>query len=110
MSPYTITPESLASITAPEMVFGTTKLLPPAETIPEQFNSGANIYVQLVSAIFYGTPLPKGEIEFHPGFEQEQVVRCVRAHLTSCEPKHEHKMAGVAYMLSLMADLQETSS
>jgi hypothetical protein len=49
------------------------------------------------------------EIEFHAGFEQEPVVRCVQAHLMSFAPKHENKIAGVAFMLRQMATLQSSA-
>lgn len=106
---FEIRPDDLVAITAPEEVFGTTKNLPPMDSIPPEFLNGSNIYVRLVNAIFYGTERPDGEITFRPGFEQESVARCVRAHLASYSPKHEHKIAGVSYLLSLMAELEPRS-
>ncbi len=35
------------------------------------------------------------------------VVRTVRAHLASFEPQHQHKIAGVAFLLSQMAIVQQ---
>ena len=103
---HTIAPEDLDTITEPEVVFGTTKLLPSREAIPSEFHDSVNLYVQVVDAVFHGRSMPDSTIEFRPGFEQAKVVRAVRAHLTSYEPQHQHKIAGVAYLLSLMAIVQ----
>lgn len=59
--------------------------------------------------MFYGSELPNCNIEFLPGFGDEQAPadlnKCVRAHLQSFEPKHEHKMAGVGFMISCVCVL-----
>lgn len=62
--------------------------------------------VELVTALFYGFPIPSGEIEIHRGFSAEVLRDCILAHLCSMEPKHEHKMAGVEYMLRQLATLK----
>lgn len=105
---YELTPEMAQTITDVELAFGTDRLLPPASAIPEDFLFGigeAQAYVELVSAIFYGQQLPACEIELAEGVAPEVLNKCVRAHLESWQPKHEHKMAGVAYMVSLLARL-----
>ena len=40
MTEYTLTRQSLDTITDVEMVFGTVKLLPPYEVVPEAFKRG----------------------------------------------------------------------
>lgn len=104
--PYSLTPADLASITMPEQAFSTERLLPAWEDIPEEFKKG-NVYTELVSALFYGTELPAGVMEFHSGFEGagEDLNKCVRAHLQSFGPKHEHKIAGIGYMVSLVCTM-----
>ena len=98
---YVLTPEMLESITDVELAFSTEKLLPPWDQIPEEFKrGGGNQYTALAEAIFYGTPMPNGEIEMKPGFSPEAMNRAVRAHLQSWAPKHEHKIAGVGYMIA----------
>lgn len=104
---YAVEPKDLDSIVEPEVVFGTTKLLPPLEVIPSEFHDSANLYVQVVTAVFYGWPMPNSTMEFRQGFEQAMVVRTVRAHLASFEPQHQHKIAGVAFLLSQMAIVQQ---
>lgn len=99
---YALTPEQVASITDVELVFSTSRLLPAWEEIPDDFRRG-NLYTEIASAIFYGTTLPDSFIDLKPGFTQEKIVRLVRSHLRSFAPKHEHKIAGVGYMLSCVA-------
>lgn len=101
---YTVTPEQMASITDAEMAFSTMRLLPSWDDIPEEFRRG-NIYTQMADAIFFGRELPECEIEMNAGFAPEALNRAVRAHLKSWGPKHEHKIAGVGYMIAQAAVL-----
>ncbi|RWT81247.1 hypothetical protein [Aeromonas caviae] len=102
---YTLTPEQISSITAPEMAFSTSRLLPAWEDIPEVFKVG-NIYTELASAIFYGRKLPDCVVELNDGVAPEQLNNCIRAHLQSFAVKHEHKIAGVGYMLACACTLK----
>lgn len=101
---YALTPEQIASITMPELAFSTERLLPAWEDIPEDFKRG-NIYTELASAIFYGTAMPTSTIDLNEGIEGEALNKCVRAHLQSWGPKHEHKIAGVGYMIACACTL-----
>lgn len=102
--PYTVTADELASISDAEMAFSTERLLPVWEDIPVDFRQG-NLYTKLAEAIFYGWELPACEIEMKEGFEPQSLNRAVRAHLQSFGPKHEHKIAGVGYMIAQAAVL-----
>ena len=104
---YTITPANLEMIDDVDLAFGTTKLLPKMEQIPADFEERGNdlIYFKIVNSLFYGTPLPEGNVEFKEGFEPEKVVRAARAHLASWEPNHEDKTIGVAYMLKCICTI-----
>lgn len=106
---YTLTPEQIESITMPEVAFSTARLLPAWEDIPDDFKQG-NIYTALAASIFYGTKLPPGVIEFNEGVTPEALNKCVRAHLQSFGPKHEHKIAGVGYMIASACKLEPTGS
>ena len=109
---YAITPEHAASVTKPEVAFGTTRFLPALEAIPQDFLRGtgeAMAYLELVNALFYGLQLPGGAIEIRKDLSAEGLRDCIMAQLRSWEPRHEHKMAGVAYMLSLLATLRPHS-
>lgn len=109
-----ITMEDLASITDLEITFGTTRLLPDWEDIPEKFKTDQNIYVKLVDALFYNHPLPAAEVAFRSGFDADgtRVIalqdRLIMACLTSFEPRHEHKIAGLAYLISQICELRES--
>lgn len=106
---YELTPADAASITDVELAFSTERFLPKQEDIPAEFWEG-NLYTGLVDALFAGAPLPDLQIEMKPGFEVEHLQRAVRAHLQSFGPSHEHKIAGIAYMLSKMATLTPSQS
>lgn len=56
-------------------------------------------------AVFSGRELPECEIEMNDGFSPEALNRGARAHLQSWGPKHEHKIAGVGYMIAQAAVL-----
>lgn len=109
---YTLSRADLDTITDVELAFSTDKLLPPWEEVPMEFRRG-NLYTAVVSAIFEGRTLPDAEIEFLPGFADEGAVqalnRCVRAHLASYGPKHQHKIAGVAFMMSMVCRIRLTA-
>lgn len=102
---YTVSPEELASISDAEMAFSTDRLLPAWEEIPSEFRQG-NLYTKLAESIFFGMEMPKCEIEMKDGFEPQALNRAVRAHLQSWGPKHEHKIAGVGYIISQAATLR----
>lgn len=91
------------------MAFGTTRLLPPPEAIPEAFWHG-NAYTRLAEALFDGSQLPPLLIEFKPGFDAQRLRRIVRSHLASFEPKHQHKIAGVGYLIAQAATLTPASA
>jgi hypothetical protein len=104
--PYTLTPEQAGSITDVEMAFSTERLLPPWEEIPEEFRTG-NRYTCLAEAIFFSRPLPDLDLQVRDGFTVQHLQRVTHAHLGSFGPKHQHKIAGVGYLLCLMCELSE---
>ena len=101
---YCVTPESMASITDVEMAFSTDRLLPEIEDVPAEFIAG-NVYTKLAESIFYGRPLPDCEMEMKDGFDPQALNRAVQAHLQSFGPKHQHKIAGVGFMIAQAAVL-----
>lgn len=117
IKPYGITQADLDSITDVEVAFATTKCLPKEEDIPEAFRGPykgdykSNVYVQLVDALFCGDPVPNAEMIFLDGFEGTKqnpklLQRFTMAHLRSFEPSHEHKISGIAYMVSLIIRIE----
>ena len=86
------------------MVFGAPLemdlLLPPYEKIPEEFKSKSNKWVKLFEQWFFNG-LPKGtQFIQKPGIDQVKALRHVKTIMASYAPRHEHKTAGVAYLLS----------
>ncbi|KPM97654.1 hypothetical protein [Vibrio alginolyticus] len=104
---YELTPEMVSSITDVERAFSTTRLLPPMDEIPEEFFSDENIYTKISNAMIFQQNMPNGVVLFDKGYEEADMVKCVEAHAESYSPKHEHKVAGVAYMISLMCTIDE---
>lgn len=99
---YKITPEQIASITDIEYALGTTKFLPSVDDIPREFKSQyGNVFTKIAESLFSGSKPPDVDLTMHDGFDQELVSRCVLAHLRSWAPKHQHKIAGVGFMISL---------
>lgn len=102
---YKLTRESLSSITDLDLAFGTAKLLPPYDAIPDEFKHG-NDYTWLLDCLFAGQAVPEGDIDFREGFDDDEAPallnRVVMSHLRSFEPKHEHKIAGLGYLMSLV--------
>lgn len=88
-----------------EAAFTTTRCLPKWEDIPDEFKKSpytGTVYNQIIDAWFCGSPLPEASLTFKEGFtaDGKKVQRFIMAHLRSFEPKHEHKVAGCAYLLS----------
>lgn len=107
---YSITPADAASITAVEKAFSTIRFLPAIEDIPADFiDNASNPYVMLTAALALEQDLPDFTIDLHDGLKPEDLNGCVMAHLKSFSPKHEHKISGVAYMISCLATLNPSA-
>jgi hypothetical protein len=72
------------------------KLLPLYDSIPEEFKDG-NRWTQLADDLFAEGGDPGNT---KPGIDKREAVRHLQACLGSFQPKHEHKIAGVAWLLS----------
>lgn len=111
MPEFNLKRELLNTITDAEIAFGTTKLLPPFDAVPDEFKRG-NDYTKLLNQLFAGQPVPAGEIVFREDFDDPDAPallnRVVMAHLRSFEPKHEHKIAGLGYLISQACEVRLT--
>ena len=91
-----------ATVTGLDCAFGgrMEKLLPPYSTIPDEYKRGHTKWNKVVSRWFF-SGLPN-ETRFVPksGIDESAAKAHLRAILVSFEPKHEHKEAGCAYLLS----------
>lgn len=115
---YNVNQADIDSIKDVEVAFSTTRFLPQEEDVPEDFrgpyrgNYESNIYVKLVDALFCGSDVPNAELIFNEGFDGspegwKKLNRFTMAHLRSFQPKHEHKISAIAYMLSKIITLKE---
>lgn len=90
------------SLTKVDIVFPAHALdwMPAWEEIPEEFREGHTEWNQIANSWFaHGL---REDVAFYPkeGVIAEDAFNAVRATLGSYAPKHEHKIAAVAYMLS----------
>lgn len=85
-------------------VFGPRKIsdyLPDYADVPEPYKRWhGNQHVEVVERWFF-RGLPEGtQFVPKPGIDAEAALAHISACMRSWEPKHEHKTAGVAYLLS----------
>lgn len=100
---------AIPELTAADVAFGGIKHMPKYETLPADFKRhNGNDYVKAVSHWFFsgakGAPngLTIGDMTFTAkhGVDANKALRAIKAVLGSFEPKHEHKEAACAFMLS----------
>jgi len=89
--------------------FGNINHLPKMEDIPDKFK-GSNIFVQISEKWSFSglTSLEDEGLTPKKGVDLREAMLALRACLTSWEPSHEHKHAGVAYLLSEWFDLDRS--
>jgi len=99
----TITPEQLdqIDIDTAEIVFGTTKFLPKYDDVPDEYKHGRTKWNNLFNDMFF-SGIESLEMEPKEGVDADKAWSVIQAHMRSWEPKHEHKEAGVAYMMSML--------
>lgn len=90
----------------PAYVVGT--LLPNRDDIPEEFERLSSPWVKLVDQWFF-CGIRMEDLIFKPEIDVDAALRHLRACLHSFQPKHEHKVSGIAYLLYLWC-LPETVS
>lgn len=99
-----------------DVTFGNIRHMPIYDTLPDDFKQhNGNVYCKAVATWFFkgaaGTSerLEIGDKIFtpKPGVDGPKAVAAIRAVLVSFQPKHEHKEAGCAFMLSEWFDMEE---
>lgn len=93
----------IPEVTNAEIAFPTTVPLPAWDDIPEEMrrNWHNDPWCNIVSSIFFnGGKLTDFGLTPKKGVDLDKAMRVIRACLGSWEPSHEHKTAGVAFMLS----------
>lgn len=75
-------------------------LLPPYQDIPDSFKGfRRDGYCGLVSDWFFNG-LKWIDLVTRPGVDENKALRHIRAILSSFEPAHEHKEAGIAFLMN----------
>jgi hypothetical protein len=98
-------------VDGPTAAFGPTRIddyLPRYAEVPDEFkraNTAGATWQNVASGWFFSGL--HGRLVAKPGIDRDAALRHIQACLTSWEPKHEHKEAGVAYLLSLWFERYE---
>ncbi|RRJ54846.1 hypothetical protein EHV15_35320 [Paenibacillus oralis] len=89
-------------VTDTDIAFGGNidNLLPPLSEIPKEFINDWTKWHQLADDLFYDRPL-NITISDRAGIDVHAALRHIRAILNSFKPDHDHKIAGVAFLLSM---------
>lgn len=107
--PWAITQADIDSITGMEVCRGTDRFLPPPDIIPDPFwgwakgkNNPANIYWHMADALYTGSDVPAAAYTFNEGYEQNgpKLFDFLMGCLRTIEPDIDHKIAGVAFIIS----------
>ncbi len=99
---------AIPELTAADIAFGGIKHMPEYDTLPENFKKSHDPFCKAVSSWFFSGAkgIPNGLIidgvafKAKPGVDTTKALRAIKAVLGSFQPKHEHKEAACAYMLS----------
>jgi len=73
--------------------------LPPYDYIPEKFKDRMHPYRQLVETMWGGGLPEDSEWDTRDGIDGDKAFRQIRACMGSYQPSHQHKEAGVAYLI-----------
>lgn len=95
-------------IDALSVAFGDIKHMPKYADVPEDFKRSSNPFVRAVSSWFFsgaksapnGLTIDGTTYTAKPGIDAKDALHAIKAVLGSFEPKHEHKEAACAFMLS----------
>jgi hypothetical protein len=110
--PYTLNQADVESVTDEELAKGTGRLLPKEEDIPLEHwgwfkGVERSIYFRLIEQLYIGEAPPAGEISFNPGFTGAGLKRFLDAHLRNIHAEYQHRVAGLAYALSIIMTIKE---
>lgn len=102
-----------------DMAFGNIKHMPKYDTLPADFKRhNGNEYCKAVSAWFFrgaqaaphGIEIDGVVFKAKPGVSAGKALAAIKAVLGSFEPKHEHKEAACAFMLSEWFDIEKAKA
>lgn len=86
----------------PACVIGT--MIPAWEDVPKEFRDATNPWARSASTWFAYSPHVTFSADPKAGVDMRVAARHLLACLRSYEPKHEHKIAAVAYLMSRWFD------
>ena len=92
---------SIVEVSALDVVFGckASDLMPSYEAVPDKFKNGNTKWNKLFSDWFF-SGLKKLELIPKENVDKNKALLHIRAIMGSFEPQHEHKEAGIAFLLS----------
>lgn len=113
--PYSLTQEQVESITPEELLYGTQRFLPCVEDIPLEHwgwfkGVERNIYFRIAEAMYIGEQPPAGEVSLNAGFTGKGMKEFLKAHMICIHPEYQHRIAGMAYMMSLICTIKEKTN
>ena len=75
--------------------------MPPMESIPQEFKTGDQNFWRRVARSWFYNGLPSNvTFDVKDGIDRDWAFEVITATLSSFAPRHQHKIASVAYMLS----------
>lgn len=107
---------AVPEVNGADVAFGGVKHMPKYDAIPEEFKRfNGNDYVRAISFWFFKGAKRNGDAividgkTFKPreGVNANKALNAIKAVLSSWEPKHEHKEAACAFMLSEWFELSK---
>lgn len=89
-------------VTPVDIAFGgkAMQILPAYRDIPEEFKSSGNKWEKFIQKWFFDGLAVKDYPTARDGINLRQALMNIQACLSCFEPKHEHKIAGAAYLAS----------
>jgi hypothetical protein len=92
-----------------DIAFGNIDHMPKYEDVPKEFKDMNNKWCAFISKWFF-CGIPKeiyDALEPKEGVDKEKAINAIRAILGSFAPKHEHKEAACAYLMSEWFEYKE---
>ena len=77
------------------------RLMPPYADIPDEFKNFTNPFVVRIQSRWFFEGLEQWPLKPKSGVEMRKALTHIRAIQMSFTPPHEHKEAGVSYLMSL---------
>lgn len=98
-------------VTDSDVVFGhndVEELLPKWEDIPKEFHSDNDAYVKVINRWFYeGLPSVLEALTVKSNVNEYDALRHIASIMASFEQKHERKIYGCAYLVSLFFEVNK---